>query len=361
MPLFDPLSLALGDILNTALPDLILAFTFFTAVIYAVLSRRFGQQRPAVAMSAALGMALSIGLVWWEYVNGYSIRNLGPIAVGFAVILLAGVMYQAIRGTGGNWAGAGIALGASLLIGWGLGLNWHIDRGVVQSLITVLLTAGVIAFLLHRHGVGRLSFPAGPELADIRHDMGDLYQDQRVAHKLNRDLRHLKREARHLAKHPDEDRREASDIMLQLRRILPAEGWLTQRMAGLREKVELARQGQIHRILEKEQQFSNLSPQARKKAGEAIAASYQELRLDGRLERLDKAVAANELRIRNLTQQAQQDLAAGNYPRLANVLEEASKLQRHNAHLFKLINQTEARLVQAAAKAAQQPKGVKKK
>ena len=46
------------DIFNTVLPDFILAFTFFTAVIYAVLSRRFGQQRPAVAMSAALGMAL---------------------------------------------------------------------------------------------------------------------------------------------------------------------------------------------------------------------------------------------------------------------------------------------------------------
>ena len=114
-------------------------------MIYAVLSKRFGQQRPAVAMSAALGMALAVGLVWWESVNGYSIRNLGPIAVGFAIIILAGVLYQAIRGAGGNWAGAGIALGVSLLIGWAVGLRSPVDQGAIQSLITVLLTAGIIA------------------------------------------------------------------------------------------------------------------------------------------------------------------------------------------------------------------------
>ncbi len=52
-----------GGLWQTLLPDFVLAFTFFTAIIYAVLSRRFGEQRPAVAMSAALGMALSAGLV----------------------------------------------------------------------------------------------------------------------------------------------------------------------------------------------------------------------------------------------------------------------------------------------------------
>ena len=92
---------AFGEIFDTVLPDFVLSFTFFTAITYAVLGKRFGQQRPAVAMSAALGMALSIGFVWWEHSKGISIRNLGPIAVGFAVIMLAGVIYQSIRGVGG--------------------------------------------------------------------------------------------------------------------------------------------------------------------------------------------------------------------------------------------------------------------
>lgn len=350
-PTFPFLDFAFGDIFNSILPDFVLAFTFFTAVVYAVLSRHFGDQRPAVAMSAALGMALSVGLVWWEYANGYSIRDLGPIAVGFATVILAGVIYQSIRGVGGNWAGAGIAIGACLLIGWTLGLDRHVDRGIIQSLVTVLLTVGVIAFLLHRHGNVRGALPAFSSLADARHDMSDLYKDERVAHKLNHDLKHLKREARHLAKHPDEGRREASDIMVQLKRILPAEGWLTERMARLRTKMHLAGKGAVERIEGLQKQFGKLPPKARQAAAENLRNAYTQLHLDRRLERLDAAVAENERRIRDLMERARQYMEAHDYPRLATVLEEASRLQKHNTKLFAIIDHTEARLLHAGKQA----------
>jgi len=55
--------LAIGQLFESLLPDFALAFTFFTALTYAVLGKRFGHQRPAVAMSTAIGLALSIGLV----------------------------------------------------------------------------------------------------------------------------------------------------------------------------------------------------------------------------------------------------------------------------------------------------------
>jgi hypothetical protein len=60
-------NMGIGGLFETLLPDLLLAFTFFTALAYAVLGRRFGQQRPAIAMSAAVGLALASGLVWWEH------------------------------------------------------------------------------------------------------------------------------------------------------------------------------------------------------------------------------------------------------------------------------------------------------
>jgi hypothetical protein len=122
MPFSNPFDyFAGGEIFETVLPDFVAAFTFFTALSYTVLGRRFGQHRAAVAMSASIGMALSVGLAWWEIEKGVSIRDLGPIAAGFAIILLASVMYPAIKQIGGTWAGAGIALGASILVGWALG------------------------------------------------------------------------------------------------------------------------------------------------------------------------------------------------------------------------------------------------
>lgn len=150
---------------------------------------------------------------------------------------------------------------------------------------------------------------------------------------------------------------EAADILVQLRRILPAEGWLTERMARLREKAHLVRQGHLTRIKELEQHMAGLPPEVSRKAAHELTTRYKELQLDTRLERLDRAVAENERRIRQLTRQAEVDLEAGNHRALANVLDAASKLQRHNAHLFKLIDSTEVRLMSAARQAAGQAKG----
>jgi hypothetical protein len=87
----------LEGLMESHLPDFVLAFAFFTSMFYAMLGKRFERQRPAIAMSAAIGFALSTGLVWWEQANDFSIKNLGPIAVGFAILLLAFVMYQSVR------------------------------------------------------------------------------------------------------------------------------------------------------------------------------------------------------------------------------------------------------------------------
>jgi hypothetical protein len=48
----------ISDLLETLLPDFILGFAFFTSLCFAVIGRQFQQKRPAVAASAALGLAL---------------------------------------------------------------------------------------------------------------------------------------------------------------------------------------------------------------------------------------------------------------------------------------------------------------
>lgn len=224
--------LAIGQFFETLLPDFVLGFAFFTSICYAVLGKRFGEQRPAVAMSTTIGFALSVGLVWWEQANGFSIKNLGPIAVGFAIIILAYVMYHAIGKVGGSWAGAGIALGASILVTKVLGLRIPLDSEVVLTVMIVALIVGILSFLSNRHyNYPKLQY-GRPFVRDIYHDMSDLYKDKNLSKKLARQLRNTRHEAEDLNEHPE----AATDVLVQLKRILPAQGTLTQRMAQLRAK-----------------------------------------------------------------------------------------------------------------------------
>jgi uncharacterized coiled-coil protein SlyX len=353
-------NLVWGNLFATLLPDFILAFAFFASLAYVVFGKRFGTQRPAVAMSGAVGLALAIGLVWWEQANGLSIRNLGPIAVGFAIIILGGVIYQSIRGNGGSWAGAGIALGACLMIGWLLGLDWRLDPRIVQTITTVALTVGVLAFLLHRRGLQGQGFSAlgraaTAEFDEARHDASDLYQDERLSRRLGKGFRELKKKAGGLFEHPE----GADNVALQLRRMLPAEGWLTEHLARLREKAHHMRVGHITQVEEIGKHLGELPVPARRKAASELAAIYKELRFDERLERLDRAVAANEQRIKQLTAAAQQALTQHDHRRLVDLLDQAGKLQKHNSTLLKAIRRTEAHLESAAKQVAKKAATVK--
>ncbi len=343
-----------GELLDSLLPDFVLSFAFFTAVIYAAVGKRFNHQRSATMLAVAIGLAFSISLVWWEYLHDYSIKDLGPIAIGFAVILLGSVMYQAIRQIGGTWAGAGMAIGACLIVGSIVGLDWHVGSGLLQSVTTIALVGGILAFITHRGGIRRYAPRFASGVADVRHDMRDLQEDESVSDRLTRGFRHLRREADLLHQRPE----RADDIMLQLKRMLPAEGWLTARLAKLRARAHFMRNGHIARFKELRDSLKKLPHKARRRAARALRARYTELKIDARLERLDKTVAAYERRIRDLTQQAAEDLAAHEYQKLAGVLEAAARLQKHNTKILRIIERTEAHLLEVAGKVAKEPDGV---
>lgn len=349
MSLYNPFThFAYGELFDTVLPDFVLAFAFFTSIVYLVVGKRFGQNRPAVALSATLGFALAIGLVWWEQAAGLSIRNLGPIAAGFALILLAGILYQAIKQTGGSWAGAGIAIGGCLLIGWVLGLRWPVDSAIIQTVTMVALTVGIIAFFIHRKGALAAPSLGQTESAWLGPERQAAQEDEVVSDLLEDRFKKLRKQSLSLHEHP----RDAEDIMLQLRRMLPAEGYLTQRLAKLREKLYHSERGNIERIEGLEKEFSKLPSNAKAKAGKELAARYKELKFDQRLDRLDQVVAENEKRIRQITAQAQEYLAAHAYQKLTELLKAAQNLQKHNSRIFKLITRTESRLAVLARQAA---------
>ena len=350
--------LHLYDLLESLVPDFVLALAFFTSLVYAVLSKRFDHQRPAIAMSASIGFALSIGLVWWEQANNLSIRNLGPIAIGFAILVLSFVMYNSIKQIGGSWAGVGITVGACILIAQVLGFKAPIDQEIIQTITVVALIIGLIAFLTHARSPSTHFPRVQASLPDIRHDMADLYRNRHLSDRLSRNMRNLRKETNTLNEHPQ----DAGNVLVQLKRMLPAQGYLTERMAQLRAKAHQIRNGHIARLEETKYVFSKLPVSKKKKASVELAARYNQLiGIDTRLERLDKSVAENEHRIRELTSQARQYTAMYDYHKLTNCLKAAEKLQHHNSHLFKIIDRTERKLTAIAKKIAKETREVNKK
>ena len=347
----------LGELLDSYLPDFILAFAFFTSVVYAVLGKRFEQQRPAIAMSAAIGLALSIGLVWWEQANDFSIKNLGPIAVGFALLLLAFVMYQSIHQIGGSWAGAGITIGLAIIIAQLVGMPIPFATEILQTIVVVALLVGLMAFVSHRHHLQPRVRVPGPKLHDIKHTMADLYRQRHLSKGLDHGLRKLKKEAKTLHEHPE----EGGNILQQIKRMLPVQGYLTERMAQLRAKAHQIRHGHVARLEETHQAFAKLPTPAKKKAAAELAARYNQMvGIDDRLERLDLAVAENEKRIRELTAKAQAYTAKYDYQQLCQALKAAEKLQHHNSKLIRLIERTEHKLSTIAKEVAKEVKQVER-
>ena len=88
-----------------------------------------------------------------------------------------------------------------------------------------------------------------------------------------------------------------------------------------------------------------------------MAAMYdQMIGVDSRLERLDRSVAETEKQIKDLNLQAQQYTQNNNFQKLTDCLKKAEKLQKHNTHLFKLIEQSESKLISIAKTIAKETK-----
>ncbi len=340
----DPFALlAGGHIFETLLPDLVLAFAFFSALSYAVLGKRLGQQRPAIAMSAAMGLALAVGLVWWEARTGWSIQHVGPIAMGFALVAIGSILFQAMRQIGGSWSGAAIALGVSLLIGLALGLDWPFDIRVVQSIAVLILIAGILVMLArheHRHG-GQSPVPA--DIPRVRHDMSDLLRDYRDADRVGGQLNRARARVQFIERRPD----VAAEVSAYLERILPVAGELTERLANLRSRAQMMKAGHLAKLKETRHRIAKLPPDEREPISGELRARYQQLAIDDRLERLDGAVAETERRIRDVTGEARKALEAHDYRRVSSLLDMAGTLQKHNMKLIRHISSTESRLAKA--------------
>ena len=325
---------------DSLLLDFSLAFVFFVALCYGVLKPRFGEHRSVVAMVVTIALALAIGLVWWEREHGWSVRDLGPLALLLVLVLLAAVLWRSLRGHG--WALAAV-LAVVLLsaLAWITPWAWPEAVALIQTLLGTIVVLGLLAFLwkLEDRGPRRsVRAPARVQRAEVSRRRTETEKGRRVGEWIGQSLERARRQAKAAENNP----RERTDVLLQIRRMLPAEGWLTERRARLREQAHLGRNGHIARRKEARDEVRHMTVPERKRASEQLAVRYRALvGIDTRLERLDHAVAECEKRIRQVTQEAEEAVARNEFPRVHKLLKYAEALQKHNSQLFKQIDQAE--------------------
>lgn len=348
-------------LLESLLLDLVLAFTFFTSVCYAVLSKRFNHQRSAAGMSAAIGAAMSFGLIWWEDKNDLSIRNLGPVAVVFAMIVITIVIYKAIKQSTGSFSGGGLAIGLFILFIITAGFDLPVEPDVIVSIMILTLLTGLIAMALHHRPAGR-NYPflnsVRPQIADIKDDQTRMYRNRSISDKISKQLRNLRKDSDLIKDRPE----HINDTVVQIKRLLPEEGWLTRRMSDLRTRAHHMKNGHIAKMQETRNITKDLPTQLKKQISTEIIDRYNKIvDFDKRIERLDAITTANEKKIKQLTIQAEKYALEYNFKGLTDIIEKAQKLQDHNSRIFKIIEKTENKLSNLAQKVIDETKQVNKK
>jgi hypothetical protein len=335
--------------LGSLLPDFVLAFAFFTAVSYSTLYDRF-KHRSTVVIAVALGLALSLGLIWWERENNLSLLHLGPLALAIFFLVLALALFPALKKAGGLWAGILLTAAVLFLVAQPFQITLPIDPARIFTTMGVILIFGFLLLLIHKSK----PFYSPPTLPAVKPDQPSLnrqFRERHLSDQLSRRMSGLKKEARSLIDRPE----DVSDIAKQIQQMLPAQGYLTEKMAQLRAKAHQIRHGHIARLEETKQVFQSLPTSAKKKAaGELVLRYNQMIGIDTRLERLDQAVAENEKRIRQLTLLARKQVRQNDHQKLYYTFKSAEKLQKHNSRLFKIIDRTEKKLSALAQQIAQQ-------
>ena len=96
------------------MPDFIIAFIFFTSLCFAIYRKRFGHRPAEAGLAVSLGLALSTGLVWWEYDHNISIRSTGSIGMLLLFIVICTIIYKTAKHSGSKPAALIITFAAIL-------------------------------------------------------------------------------------------------------------------------------------------------------------------------------------------------------------------------------------------------------
>ena len=336
-------------VFESRLFEFLIIFTFFISLMFAIFKRRFGDHRLTGALSASISFALSIGLTQWMNRHGYSMTDLGPVAVIVVAAFAAAVIYSLIKTSG---HGVIAILTIIILIAATLPRTyWFFDYQTVFDLVLAgwLL---ILIWMLMKNSRPHRSVPSVrkrdyPDMDDADDQIKQMYNDRRLSKQISGQLRKLRKPSQLLG----DTNSQSTNLILQLQRILPQQGFLAGRMAGLRKKAHLMRNGHIAKIKDIKNLYRQLGPLQKQKVSRQMIEYYQnQTDLDRRLERLEGFIADIEKQSRQLIVRAEICVKNKEFKQYDHIIKKAAKLQDRVTHIIKVIIRTEKKLIDAAHK-----------
>ena len=143
-----------------------------------------------------------------------------------------------------------------------------------------------------------------------------MYNDRSLSKRISGQLRKLRRSSDLLG----DKNGQSTDLLLQLQRILPEQGFLVNRMAGLRKNIHWVRNGHIAKIKEIKKLCQKMPALQKQKISRLLIEHYQkQTDLDKRLERLEGLVADAEKKNRDLAKDAQICIRTNNFKKYDHI------------------------------------------
>lgn len=334
-------------LLDSFWADFMIAFVLFMSLSYAVLADRLHHNRSAVVASSSLSLTLASGLVWWESVNHFRLLHLGPIALGFLVLIIATVIFGVFRQISGSMPAAFLSLGSCLLFGWSVELNWLIDPEIVSLITWIMVIAGMSMVLSHKK---ELKLTGKSSLETMNDNLESENQATKLGHRIQEEISSVQKDSKYISNNPDTAKR----IQIQIEKILPQAGILTVKMAELRRKANLIKNGHAVKLKQLRNILQRTPADKRASIVSQMRKVYKQFNFDQRIERLDNVVAETEKRIRQTLNRSIQKLSQKDTAGLNKLLNHAKRLQKHNIKLLSTIQRSEKKLLSHSIKIIKQ-------
>jgi len=351
-----------------AIIDFLLFTLIFTSVAQATLGKRFGG-RPGRAVSVGIGLAMGLSLAITEAALGFSLRSLGPVAVlvlGSVSILF---LYRTTRTLGlARTPAIFLTLLSGYLLLGGLSpdvIDWAVRYHIIGWIHFVLLVLLIWALVAFSTGSGFQSLkgkiPSFETLPSKDILATQAQEKQLIQKKLGVETKKEQKEVavvhdmlcriQNAVEKKGHLREVRENAVSELRTISSRAQELQTRLSYLKSLIQKTEKLDEEVIAKLKSRHGILSAEEEAKIRNELKAERKKIRIEEKLERIQKLTAAYGYNLQEAVKHGAQYLANNQVEIALGWIKRAIKYEQAAGRLFKAMEHLESRILKLTKKA----------